>query len=58
MNIEETLKAILLELETIKPQIAYLNARINLIDSRQTAQSIPLSDYDTLPKSADSTQTE
>ena len=34
MNIEEQLNAFKLEFEAIKNQMAYLNARINLIESR------------------------
>ncbi len=56
MNIEEQLKAYQLELETIKSQFAYLIARINLIESRFVQQTMPLYDYDTLPKSADSSK--
>ncbi len=56
MNYEDQLNAIRLELETIKSQFAYLNARINLIETRFVQQTMPLYDYDTLPKSADSTK--
>lgn len=56
MNIEDQLNAFKLEFEAIKNQMAYLNARINLIESRFTQQTMPLYDYDTLPKSADSTE--
>lgn len=55
MNIEERLGALVLEIEAIKNQFAYLNARINLIESRQQV-AVPVYDYDNLPKSADSTK--
>lgn len=48
MNQEEKVSALALEIETLKSQFAYLNARINLLESRLTA-SIPVYDYDTLP---------
>ena len=56
MNIEEQVNKLALELETIKNQFAYLNARINLIESR--IHTIPVYDYDTLPKSANSSNTD
>lgn len=55
MNIEEKVSALVLEIEAIKNQFAYLNARINLIESRQQV-AVPVYDYDNLPKSADSTK--
>lgn len=57
MTLEEKVSGLALEIETIKSQFAYLNARINLIESR-VASPVPVYDYDTLPKSADSTKTD
>lgn len=52
---DEKVNGLALEIETLKSQFAYLNARINLIESR-IASPVPVYDYDTLPKSADSTK--
>lgn len=58
MNIEEKVSALTLEIETIKSQFAYLNARINLIESRQAQVTVPVFDYDTLPKDINSPKTD
>lgn len=46
---DEKVSALALEIETLKSQFAYLNARINLIESRVQQASVPVYDYDTLP---------
>lgn len=56
MTPEEKVNALALEVEALKSQFAYLNARINLIESRVQQASVPVFDYDTLPKDANSTQ--
>lgn len=57
MNPEDKVSALALEIETIKSQFAYLNARINLIESRIQQVSVPVYDYDNLPN-ANSTKPE
>lgn len=48
MNQEEQVVALGLEIEAIKSQFAYLNARINLLETR-LSQTVPVYDYDNLP---------
>jgi hypothetical protein len=58
VNLEEKVTALGLEIEAIKSQFAYLNARINLMETRVQTVSVPVYDYDNLPKDANSTQTD
>lgn len=56
MNQEEQVSKLAQEIEVLKSQFAYINARINLIESRVQQVSIPVYDFDTLPN-ANSTDT-